>query len=70
MSRPELTYDVVVIGAGIVGAACAYFLTREGLRVAVLEKVTAGGGGGWVSFFHRGALSAPFSAELSMPCWK
>ena len=29
----ESTYDVVVVGAGIVGAACAYFLVKEGLRV-------------------------------------
>lgn len=30
--------DVAVIGAGIVGAACAYYLTRAGLRVAVLDR--------------------------------
>ncbi|MEV4629678.1 FAD-binding oxidoreductase [Micromonospora sp. NPDC049523] len=31
-------YDVVVIGAGIVGAACAYACARRGLSVAVLER--------------------------------
>ena len=31
-------YDVAVIGAGIVGAACAYELSKYNLRVAVLEK--------------------------------
>ena len=36
--------DVVVIGAGIVGAACADALAREGVRVLVLEAETAGGG--------------------------
>ena len=30
--------DVVVIGAGAVGAACAYFLARAGLRVQVVER--------------------------------
>ncbi len=30
--------DVVVVGAGIVGAACAYYLSRAGLRVTVLER--------------------------------
>ncbi|WP_433192423.1 NAD(P)/FAD-dependent oxidoreductase [Nocardia sp. CA-107356] len=30
--------EVVVIGAGAVGAACAYFLAREGFRVQVLEQ--------------------------------
>lgn len=30
--------DVVVVGAGIIGAACALFLARSGLRVMVLEE--------------------------------
>lgn len=30
--------DVVIVGAGALGAACAYFAAREGLRVAVLER--------------------------------
>ncbi|MFT4166320.1 MAG: FAD-binding oxidoreductase [Microlunatus sp.] len=34
----EATADVVVIGAGAVGAACAYFAARQGLRVQVLER--------------------------------
>jgi len=37
-------YDAIVIGAGIVGAACADSLSREGLRVAVLEQDLVGGG--------------------------
>jgi glycine/D-amino acid oxidase-like deaminating enzyme len=31
-------HDVAVIGAGIVGAACAYYLARAGLRVAVVDR--------------------------------
>jgi D-hydroxyproline dehydrogenase subunit beta len=40
-------YDAVVIGAGIVGSACAYYLTRAGLSVAVVERggVAAGTSG-------------------------
>lgn len=38
------TADVVVIGAGIVGAACAEALSREGTRVAVVESGVIGGG--------------------------
>ncbi len=36
--------DVVIVGAGIVGAACAYELARAGLRVTVCEAAFAGGG--------------------------
>ncbi|MFI5126486.1 MAG: FAD-dependent oxidoreductase, partial [Candidatus Acidiferrales bacterium] len=37
-------YDVVIIGAGIVGAACAWACANEGLRVAVVEADIIGGG--------------------------
>jgi D-hydroxyproline dehydrogenase subunit beta len=40
MSRP----DVVVAGAGIVGAACAHTLAREGARVLLVDAGFAGGG--------------------------
>lgn len=36
--------DVVVVGAGVVGAACAYYAARAGLSVTVLERDTIGGG--------------------------
>jgi len=36
--------DAIVVGAGIVGAACARALAREGMRVTVLEGGFAGGG--------------------------
>lgn len=36
--------DAIVVGAGIVGAACAYYLARGGLRVTVLDASFAGGG--------------------------
>ncbi|MBP7475336.1 MAG: FAD-binding oxidoreductase, partial [Pyrinomonadaceae bacterium] len=32
-----MSYDVAIIGAGIVGAACAAVLTREGMSVIVLD---------------------------------
>ena len=35
--------DVVVVGAGIVGASAAWFLTRQGLKVALCEKGAVGG---------------------------
>jgi glycine/D-amino acid oxidase-like deaminating enzyme len=36
--------DVVVIGAGVVGAACAFYAARAGLDVTVLERGAVGGG--------------------------
>ena len=37
-------YDVVIVGAGIVGAACADELARRGLRVVVVDRDVVGGG--------------------------
>ena len=34
----EFDFDAVVVGAGAVGLACGYALTRQGLTVAVLEE--------------------------------
>src|SRR5512146_3372133 len=44
MSSRTQNYDVVIIGAGIVGAACARECGRAGLRVAVVEADFVGGG--------------------------
>jgi D-hydroxyproline dehydrogenase subunit beta len=37
-------FDVVVVGAGIAGCACARELTEAGVQVAVVERDAAGGG--------------------------
>lgn len=39
-----MTADVVIIGAGIVGAACAAELAARGMRVEVLDRQGIGGG--------------------------
>jgi glycine/D-amino acid oxidase-like deaminating enzyme len=36
--------DVVVVGAGVVGAACAYFAAHAGLRVVVVDRGPVAGG--------------------------
>src|SRR3978361_2057898 len=41
----EFDFDAVVVGAGAVGLACGYALSRRGLTVAVLEKEAAIGQG-------------------------
>ena len=38
------TYDVIIIGAGIVGSACAAECVREGLNVLIIEASLVGGG--------------------------
>ncbi|MFB7240870.1 FAD-dependent oxidoreductase [Streptomyces populi] len=43
MSQP-VTCDVVVVGAGMVGAACALYAAREGLDVAVVDRGPVAGG--------------------------
>ena len=35
---------VIVIGAGIVGTACAEALTRDGLEVVVVDRLPVGSG--------------------------
>ena len=42
MSRAA--YDVAIVGAGIVGAACAIECARHGMRVVLIDQDSAGGG--------------------------
>jgi len=37
------TYDVLILGAGIVGSACAYECARAGMRVGIVEPAVPGG---------------------------
>jgi glycine/D-amino acid oxidase-like deaminating enzyme len=47
-----LISDVVVIGAGIVGSSCAYYLTKAGLRVHLVEKGSFGCGASKAGMMH------------------
>ena len=38
------TFDIVIVGAGIVGAACAAEFARAGMKVAVVDRDMIGGG--------------------------
>jgi D-amino-acid dehydrogenase len=57
--------DVVVIGAGIVGACCAYELVGAGARVTVVER-----GGGWAegcSWGNAGLLVPSHARPIAAP---
>ena len=43
-STSEAAFDVVIVGAGIVGAACADEFARRGMRVLVVDREIIGGG--------------------------
>jgi D-hydroxyproline dehydrogenase subunit beta len=66
--------DVVVIGAGIVGSAAAYFLTRAGVRTLVVDRGGASAGSSSGCMGHLMLMSAPESmyrlSRHSLELWK
>ena len=46
------TYDVVIVGAGIVGAACAYECVQCDMRVAVVDRDVVGAGATGAAMGH------------------
>ncbi len=65
--------DVAIIGGGIVGCSAAYFLAREGLRVAVFEKgriagEQSGRNWGWVRQQGRSPVELPLMMR-SLQLW-
>jgi len=40
----NVAYDVIIVGAGIVGAACADEFAHRGIRVAIVDRDIVGGG--------------------------
>ena len=49
-------YDVVIIGGGIIGSAAAYYLSRGGFKVIVVDRT---GVGSQASFHATGWLGVP-----------
>ncbi|HEY6645329.1 FAD-binding oxidoreductase [Povalibacter sp.] len=65
--------DVAIIGGGIVGCSAAYFLAREGLRVALFEKgriagEQSGRNWGWVRQQGRSPVELPLMMR-SLQLW-
>ncbi|MBW1698592.1 MAG: FAD-binding oxidoreductase [Deltaproteobacteria bacterium] len=52
--------DVIVIGAGAIGTACAYYLTRRGISVLVLERrhICAGASGASAAIIFNAGFNA------------
>jgi D-amino-acid dehydrogenase len=60
-----VTPDVIVVGAGVIGAACAYELAGAGARVTVLER-----GGGWgegCSWGNAGLIVPSHARPIAAP---
>lgn len=55
-----MTYDVVVVGAGIVGCAAAAYLAQAGVRVAVFDAGSIGAG---ASGRNAGLVEHPFDRD-------
>jgi D-amino-acid dehydrogenase len=64
---------VVVVGAGIAGLSCAYFLRRRGLEVVIVEgdrvgsrRASSYGNGGWICPAQAGPLPEPGLTVVGM----
>ncbi|MDP5181948.1 FAD-dependent oxidoreductase [Blastococcus sp. BMG 814] len=61
---PGSPRQVAVIGAGVVGLSCAWFLQEAGVQVTVYERDTAGAGASWG---NAGWLTPALTAPLPEP---
>ena len=62
------SWDVVVVGAGVVGSAVAYFLARAGSRVCLVDRGAVAGGTSSASAGHtsvQGRVPGP-SLDLAL----
>ncbi|MBB3259002.1 glycine/D-amino acid oxidase-like deaminating enzyme [Paraburkholderia bannensis] len=69
MSKPlHSSPDVIVVGAGIVGAACAHELAQQGADVLVLDRAGVGGGVSAAGMGHL-VLMDDSPAEFALSAW-
>ena len=61
------TYDVIVIGGGMIGTATGYYLSKKGLKVLLLEKnyLTSGSTGRCITGIRQ-QFSTPTSIKTAM----
>lgn len=60
----EFKPDVLILGAGVIGLSCAWYLLQQGRSVTLLERATAGAG---ASHGNCGTLTPSHAAPLAMP---
>lgn len=68
MSASARHPDVVIVGAGVIGAACAAALARDGLHVMLVDAEFAGGGSTGVAMGHIVVLDDS-EAQLSLTAY-
>jgi D-amino-acid dehydrogenase len=56
--------NVIVIGGGIIGLSCAYYLQKEGHQVTILDKSDMSGG---ASYVNAGYLTPSHIIPLASP---
>src|SRR3712207_4155588 len=61
-----MTSDVLIIGAGHNGLACAYYLASKGLKVTMLERRRVVGGAEVTEEFHPGFRNSTASYTVSL----
>jgi glycine oxidase len=62
LNKPSSSFDVAVVGGGVIGLTVAWRAAQRGLRVVVLERDDFGGGASWVA---AGMLAPVTEATLS-----
>ncbi|MFC4764815.1 NAD(P)/FAD-dependent oxidoreductase [Dyella koreensis] len=65
MKAAAASFDLIVVGAGMVGAACADAASADGLRVAIVEPGPIGGGATAAAMGHLVAMDDD-PAELAL----
>ena len=63
---PQRTYDALVVGAGIVGTACARQLVDEGMSVALVEAAEFAGGGATAAGMGHLAVMDDSEAQFAL----
>lgn len=63
------SFDAIVVGAGIVGAACAYELAQAGFHVAVCERNDYSGGGATAAGMGHLAVMDDSEAQFALTAY-